>query len=73
MILFVHYTLINGSQSMISSPSAVIISHCFACADNDCLKLLIIDVWLLIKYNTLKNHIIVILVLYGWALTGILF
>ncbi len=31
-------------------------------ADNDSLRLLIIDVWLLIKYNALKNHVIVILI-----------
>ncbi len=31
-------------------------------ADNDSLRLLIIDVGLLIKYNALKNHVIVIIV-----------
>ncbi len=39
---------------MISSPH-------FTQADNDCLRLLIIDVGLLIKYNAFKNHVIVIL------------
>ncbi len=33
----------------------------FAQADNDCLRLLIIDGGLLIKYNALANHFICIL------------
>ncbi len=47
---------INDSQ-----PLAVIIGPRFAQADNDCLRLLIIDVGLLIKYNALTNHVIVII------------
>ncbi len=43
---------------------AVIISPHFVWADNDCLKLLIIDGGLLIKYNARNIHVITIIIIW---------
>ncbi len=65
MIFFHAFYLIKQPDINDYQPSAVIISPHFAQADNDCLRLLIIDVGLLIKHNALKNHVIVIVKMPG--------
>ncbi len=59
-IIFRALCLIKQPSINDKQPSAVIISPHFTQADNDCLRLIIIGVELLIKYNALKNHVIVI-------------